>query len=101
MTLTDAESGDRYSQWLNDTSAHPNVVGVSWFEYRDEPITGRGPGSGSAVVTGEHDAFGLVDNADSPKYDLVEKVLSANIAALQSLGLVPAPSAPNATVRPR
>jgi hypothetical protein len=91
-TLSDSESGDRYAQWLAATSAYPNVVGVSWFEYRDEPITGRGPGNGPAVILGEHDAFGLLDTTDTPKYDLVEKALAANIAALQSLGLVPSPA---------
>ena len=103
MTVTsgsDSESGDRYAQWISDSSAHPNVVGASWFEYRDEPITGRGPGSGSAVVIGEHAAFGLVDTTDKPKYDLVEKVLQANQAALQALGLLPAgTTAPNASIR--
>lgn len=86
-TLSDSESGDRYAQWLADTSAHPYVVGVSWFEYRDEPVAGRGPGFGPAVVIGEHDAFGLVDTTDQPKYALIEKILAANIAALVSLGL--------------
>ena len=103
MTLSDSESGDRYTQWITDASAYPNVVGASWFEYRDEPITGRGPGNGSALVIGEHAAFGLVDTTDQPKWDLIEKVLLANQAALQSLGLAPppAPSGPSATVRRR
>lgn len=96
-TLTDSDSGDRYAQWLAATSAYPNVIGVSWFEYHDEPITGRGPGSGSAVIIGEHDAFGLLDTTDTPKYDLVEKALAGNIAALQSLGLLAPPPPPPPT----
>ena len=36
----------------------------------------------------ENFAFGLVDVTDNPKYDLVNKVRAANIAALQSLGLL-------------
>ena len=98
MTANDAESGNRYAQWVSDASAHPNVIGASWFEYRDEPITGRGPGFGPAVVIGEHAAFGLVDGTDKPKYDLVEKVLQGNTAALQSLGLLP-PTAANVSTR--
>ena len=103
MTLSDAESGDRYAQWVTDASAYPSVIGASWFEYRDEPITGRGPGYGPAVVIGEHSAFGLVDTTDRPKIDLIEKALAANITALQSLGLVPAPltTAPSAIIRRR
>ncbi len=100
MTASDSESGDRYAQWVNAAAAHPNVIGASWFEYRDEPITGRGPGFGPAVVIGEHAAFGLVDVTDKPKYDLVEKVLLGNTAALQSLGLLPPPTAAaNASTR--
>jgi len=90
-TSSDSESGDRYAQWLEDTSAYPYCVGVSWFEYRDEPISGRGATSGSnagpKLVYGEDYAFGLVDVADRPKYELVEKVSAANLAALQNLGL--------------
>ena len=90
-TSSDSESGDRYAQWLQDSSAYPYCVGVSWFEYRDEPVSGRGATSGSnagpKLVYGEDYAFGLVDVADRPKYDLVEKVRAANQAALQSLGL--------------
>jgi len=91
--LTDSASGDLYTQWLHDASANPNVVGVEWFEYRDEPISGRGNNNGDsnigpALVLGESYAFGMIDVADRPKYDLVNKVRAANIAALQSLGLL-------------
>jgi hypothetical protein len=103
-TLTDSDGGDRYAQWLAATSAYPNVIGVSWFEYHDEPIAGRGGvptgDSGPAVIYGEHDAFGLLDTTDTPKYDLVEKVLAGNIAALQSLGLLAPPAAPPTSIDP-
>ena len=66
------------------TSAERNVG--------DEPVSGRGDtgghNGGSKLVYGENYAFGLVDVADRPKYDLVEKVRAANLAALQSLGLL-------------
>ena len=88
---SDAAAGAMYSQWLQDTSASAYCVGVSWFEYGDEPVSGRGPeGSifGAGLVYGEDYAFGLVDIADQPKYDLVTQVRAANIAALRSLGLL-------------
>lgn len=93
ITLTDSASGDAYTQWLQNTSAHPYVVGVEWFDYRDEPISGRGNTNGvgnvsSNLVIGEDLAFGLVDVTDRPKYDLVNKVRAANLAALQTLGLL-------------
>lgn len=95
--LTDSAAGDLYSQWLHDTSANPYVVGVEWFEYRDEPVSGRGNNSGesnisSALVLGENYAFGMIDVTDRPKYDLVNKVRAANVATLAALGLLgPAP----------
>ena len=30
-----------------DAARHPYVVGVAWFQYRDEPVSGRGPGHGT------------------------------------------------------
>lgn len=52
-----------------------------WFQYRDEPITGRGPGAGMQLALGEHYAFGMVDTTDRPKWDLVDQVRSANLEA--------------------
>jgi uncharacterized protein (TIGR03437 family) len=95
--LADSASGDLYAQWLHDTSANPYVVGVEWFEYRDEAVSGRGNNNGesnvsSALVLGENYAFGMIDVTDRPKYELVSKVRSANIATLTGLGLLgPAP----------
>jgi len=34
-------------------------VGVIWFFFRDQPLTGRGPGRGDQLVYGEHYAFGM------------------------------------------
>ncbi len=93
ITLSDSASGDAYAQWLQNTSAYPYLVGVEWFDYRDEPISGRGNTNGvgnisNGLLVGEDLAFGLVDVTDRPKYDLVNKVRAANIAALQGLGLL-------------
>jgi uncharacterized protein (TIGR03437 family) len=103
MTLSDSASGDAYAQRLADIAANPYVVGAMLFDYYDEPITGRGNSAGvgnisSDLVVDESFAFGLVDVTDNPKYDLVNKVRTANIAALQSLGLLGA--APQLTSAP-
>ncbi len=79
--LDDADAGRLYSNWLEDASQNPYCVGVSWFQYRDEPVSGRGPGQGPDLVYGEDYAFGLVDVTDQPKYDLVERVRQANLQA--------------------
>ena len=89
---SESQAGDWYAAWLKAAVANPNCVGVSWFAYEDEPVSGTGAGSGSnvgtALVYGEDYAFGMVDVTDQPKYDLVNKVRAANQASLQSLGLL-------------
>ncbi|HEY7087983.1 MAG TPA: hypothetical protein VH518_07830, partial [Tepidisphaeraceae bacterium] len=79
----DAASGAFYAQWLADAARHPQCVGVLYFQYRDQPITGRGPapGSDAALVRGEDFAFGLVDVTDRLKWDFVKQVREANLAA--------------------
>ncbi len=77
----DADSGARYRRWMQQAIANPFCVGVSWFQYRDEPVSGRGPGVGADPVYGEDFAFGLVDVGDRPKWDLVEPVRAANLTA--------------------
>jgi uncharacterized protein (TIGR03437 family) len=89
---SESQAGDWYAAWLKAAAAAPNCVGVSWFEFEDEPVSGRGVTSGSnagaALVYGEDYAFGMVDATDQPKYDLVNKVRAANQTVLQSLGLL-------------
>jgi hypothetical protein len=80
-TNTDADAGAAYAQWIADATSNPYCVGGNWFEYRDQAITGRGPGQGTNLVYGEHYAFGLVDMTDRPKWDLVTPVRSANLGA--------------------
>lgn len=86
-TASDAEAGDRYSKYLQDAIASPYAVGIAWFSYINQPISGRGPGVGPGLVIGEEAAYGLNDVNDRPKYDLVERMRAANLAALKSLGL--------------
>jgi hypothetical protein len=55
-----------------------------WFQYRDEPLAGRGPcptGQPNTIVCGEHYAFGAADVTDRPKYALVEQMRTANLCA--------------------
>ncbi len=81
-TQSDAESGAEYARWIRAAAADPDCVGTCWFQYRDEPLTGRGPGHSDALVLGEHYAFGMVDVTDRPKWDLVAAVRQANRQAL-------------------
>ncbi|HET6382528.1 MAG TPA: hypothetical protein VFJ58_03980 [Armatimonadota bacterium] len=77
----EAESATDYTRWMEAAAANPYCVGTCWFQYRDEPLTGRGPGHGPELVLGEHYAFGLVDEADRPKWNLIQPVRRANLHA--------------------
>ncbi len=91
VVYTDAQSGQMYALWLEDAAANPYVVGVEWFEYRDQPVTGNannGDVMPASLVVGQNQAFGMLDVTTQPKYDLVNAVRAANIATLASLGLL-------------
>jgi hypothetical protein len=75
----DAQAGDLYAQTLAEAASEPHVIGVDWFQYRDEPIVGRGPGSGTNLVYGEHFAFGLIDVTDTPKWAMIRRMRQANL----------------------
>lgn len=79
----DAHSGELYRKWIQDGARNPYCVGVAWFFYRDQPLTGRGPGRGEDLVYGEHYAFGMVDMGDRPKWELVKKVRETNLSAVK------------------
>jgi len=93
MTLSDSESGDAYAKKMASLAANRYVVGAMLFDYLDEPLSGRGNSDGMGNITrdlvvDEAFAFGLVEVTDTPKYDLLDKVRAANIATLQTLGLL-------------
>jgi hypothetical protein len=75
----DTEAGALYAAQVKASAVEPHTIGALWFEYRDEPVTGRGPGSGPQLVYGEDFAFGMVDGTDQPKWGLVEQVRAANL----------------------
>ena len=75
------DAGRLYAQYVGEAVRSPYCVGVAWFQYRDEPLTGRGPGHGPGLVYGEHYAFGVVDIADHPKWDLLTAMRRTNLNA--------------------
>jgi uncharacterized protein (TIGR03437 family) len=81
----DADAGAEYQADLEAAARNPWCVGVAWFEYRDEPVSGRGflGETDLDLVEGEDYAFGMVDVADRPKYDLVNPVRTTNLAMAQ------------------
>ncbi len=79
----DAEGGQLYHDWIHAAARDPSCIGMIWFHYRDQPLTGRGPGFGPELVYGEHYAFGLVTETDRVKWPLVERMRHANLRAAQ------------------
>lgn len=80
-TETERESGEKYAATLAAASRSPACIGTMWFQYRDEPLTGRGPGKGAELVIGEHYAFGFVDVTDRPRDEIVAAARAANLVA--------------------
>lgn len=75
------EAAELYRQWIKDATANPYCVGTIWFIYRDQPLTGRGPGRGDRLVLGEHYAFGFVTETDRIKWPLARAVRETNLQA--------------------
>ena len=51
--------GELYAQYIRSVAEHPNFVGCHWFEYVDQPLTGR-------HMDGENYSIGLVSVVDVP-----------------------------------
>jgi hypothetical protein len=80
---SDAEAGEMYYRFTQAAAQDPYCIGQAWFQYHDQPLTGRGPGTGPNLVYGEHYAFGLVTVTDRPKWDQVRRMREANLQAAQ------------------
>jgi hypothetical protein len=61
MNQTERAAGYRY--YVEQCAAHPDVVGTHWFEWLDEPVTGRNDG--------ENYNIGFIDVTDQPYPEMV------------------------------
>ena len=64
------DRADKYTEYVRGALRNPCIVGTHWFQYQDQPTTGRGDG--------ENYQIGFVDIADTP--------YSETIAASQNIG---------------
>lgn len=64
--------GPAYANFLKSALAEPSIVGVHWFEYLDQPVTGR-------LLDGENGHVGLVGITDVPFQGFVEAVRKSNV----------------------
>lgn len=60
-----AARAQAYRNYVRDALHHPRIVGCHWFQYQDEPTTGR-------VYDEENYQIGFVDIADTPYAELIE-----------------------------
>jgi agarase len=69
---TQAERTDAYEEYQRQVLSRPYMIGTHWFEYWDQPATGRGDG--------ENSRFGVVDIEDT-----VYPEITARMTLLNSL----------------
>ena len=67
------QRGEAYAKFIAAAAADPDIVGAHWFEYTDQPVTGR-------LLDGENSHIGLVGITDIPFGGFVEAVRAANNA---------------------
>jgi hypothetical protein len=63
QTKTLEERGIAYQYYVENAAAHPAVIGTHWFQWIDQPSTGR--------FDGENYNIGLVDVTDRPYTELI------------------------------
>lgn len=64
QTISQEERGAAYRYYVENAAAHPSMVGTHWFQWRDQPPTGR--------FDGENYNIGVVDVTDRPYTGLIE-----------------------------
>lgn len=65
-----------YKEYVLGALKHPQFVGCHWFQYQDEPVTGR-------VYDEENYQIGFVDVADTPYAETVEAAREVGAALYQ------------------
>jgi hypothetical protein len=65
------QRGEAYARYVNAAVNDPDIVGTHWFNYSDQPVTGR-------VLDGENSHIGLVGITDIPFGGFVDAVRKAN-----------------------
>ncbi|HTL52966.1 MAG TPA: beta-galactosidase, partial [Planctomycetota bacterium] len=75
---TQAERAAAYKAYVEGALKHPQFVGVHWFQYMDEPTTGR-------TLDGENYQIGFLDGCDTPYLETVAaaREVSAEMYALR------------------
>lgn len=72
------DRGPAYGNFLKAALAQPMIVGAHWFQYLDQPASGR-------LLDGENGHLGLVAITDMPYPGFVEAVRKSNLQAMDKL----------------
>ncbi|MEO8809289.1 MAG: beta-agarase [Rhodanobacter sp.] len=73
---SEAQRGPAYARFIAAAVTDPQIVGVHWFQYADQAVTGR-------LLDGENSHLGLVGITDVPFAGFVEAVRATNQRASQ------------------
>lgn len=89
------DRGPAYAHFIEQALAEPSIVGAHWFQYLDQPVTGR-------LLDGENGHLGLLGITDRPFAGFVEAVRKTNLKVDSSLleTLKDVPQAPQASPAP-
>ena len=75
---SEKERGPAYARYLRAVADNPDFLGAHWFQYLDEPLTGR-------TLDGENAHVGFVTVADLPYEEFVAAARGANLSVLREL----------------
>ena len=75
---SEKDRGPAYAQMLESVLGNPDFVGAHWFQYLDQPVTGR-------WLDGENGHLGLVAITDIPWKGFVGQVSETNRRVLETL----------------
>jgi hypothetical protein len=91
QTVNQSERGVAYSYYVEHAAAHPAIIGAHWYQWVDQPATGR--------RDGENYNIGWIDVTDRPYPELVAaaRATHAKIDALHSGKLAPTSRRPRAS----
>ncbi|SFS29693.1 hypothetical protein SAMN05216365_1017 [Porphyromonadaceae bacterium NLAE-zl-C104] len=70
QTINQKERGVAYRYYVEQAAAHPSVVGTHWFQWLDQPSTGR--------FDGENYNIGFLDVTDLPYSELVNEAIKTH-----------------------
>ncbi|WP_339486148.1 beta-galactosidase [Pseudomonas sp. EL_65y_Pfl2_R95] len=69
---SEKDRGPAYAHFIERALAEPSIVGAHWFQYLDQPVTGR-------LLDGENGHLGLLGITDRPFAGFVEAVRKTNL----------------------